>query len=200
MCFLLVTHNTYRHNKEAFSSDESAMPRKIIRRFLPDLKSLLDQRSLRWLGSLSHDPNLLHLNRHSVSLAVFIGIFCAFIPLPIQTLLAIAMCFWLGANLPLAMIIIWISNPLTIPPMFFLTYKLGSYILNTQVSGFSVDLSWQWFSELGSDILLPLFLGSFISGTVLGLIGYFFILSLWRWQVIKNWEIRKNLRKKPKEL
>lgn len=200
MCFLLVTHNTYRHNKEAFSSDESAMPRKIIRRFLPDLKSLLDQRSLRWLGSLSHDPNLLHLNRHSVSLAVFIGIFCAFIPLPIQTLLAIAMCFWLGANLPLAMIIIWISNPLTIPPMFFLTYKLGSYILNTQVSGFSVDLSWQWFAELGSDILLPLFLGSFICGTALGLIGYFFILSLWRWQVIKNWEIRKNLRKKPKEL
>lgn len=200
MCFLLVTHNTYRHNKEAFSSDESAMPRKIIRRFLPDLKSLLDQRSLRWLGSLSHDPNLLHLNRHSVSLAVFIGIFCAFIPLPIQTLLAIAMCFWLGANLPLAMIIIWISNPLTIPPMFFLTYKLGSYILNTQVSGFSVDLSWQWFAELGSDILLPLFLGSFICGTALGLIGYFFILSLWRWQVIKNWEIRKNLRKKSKEL
>ena len=200
MCFLLVTHNTYRHNKEAFSSDESAMPRKIIRRFLPDLKSLLDQRSLRWIGSLSHDPNLLHLNRHSVSLAVFIGIFCAFIPLPIQTLLAIAMCFWLGANLPLAMIIIWISNPLTIPPMFFLTYKLGSYILNTQVSGFSVDLSWQWFAELGSDILLPLFLGSFICGTALGLIGYFFILSLWRWQVIKNWEIRKNLRKKSKEL
>lgn len=200
MCFLLVTHNTYRHNKEAFSSDESAMPRKIIRRFLPDLKSLLDQRSLRWLSSLSHDPNLLHLNRHSVSLAVFIGIFCAFIPLPIQTLLAIAMCFWLGANLPLAMIIIWISNPLTIPPMFFLTYKLGSYILNTQVSGFSVDLSWQWFAELGSDILLPLFLGSFICGTALGLIGYFFILSLWRWQVIKNWEIRKNLRKKSKNL
>lgn len=200
MCFLLVTHNTYRHNKEAFSSDESAMPRKIIRRFLPDLKSLLDQRSLRWLSSLSHDPNLLHLNRHSVSLAVFIGIFCAFIPLPIQTLLAIAMCFWLGANLPLAMIIIWISNPLTIPPMFFLTYKLGSYILNTQVSGFSVDLSWQWFAELGSDILLPLFLGSFICGTALGLIGYFFILSLWRWQVIKNWEIRKNLRKKSKKL
>ena len=200
MCFLLVTHNTYRHNKEAFSSDESAMPRKIIRRFLPDLKSLLDQRSRRWLGSLSHDPNLLHLNRHSVSLAVFIGIFCAFIPLPIQTLLAIAMCFWLGANLPLAMIIIWISNPLTIPPMFFLTYKLGSYILNTQVSGFSVDLSWQWFAELGSDILLPLFLGSVICGTVLGLIGYFFILSLWRWQVIKNLQIRKNLRKKSKKL
>ena len=54
--------------------------------------------------------------------------------------------------------------------------------------------------ELGSDILLPLFLGSFICGIVLGLIGYFFILSLWRWQVIKNWEIRKNLRKKSKEL
>lgn len=174
------------------------MPRKTIRRFIPDIKSIMDQRSLKWFGSLSLDPNLLHLNRHSVSLAVFIGIFCAFIPLPIQTLLAIAMSFWLGANLPLSMTIIWMSNPVTIPPMFYLTHKLGSYILDTETSGFTIELSWQWFSQLGTDILVPLFLGSLICGATLGMIGYFFILSLWRWRVIKNWEIRKNLRSKSK--
>jgi len=170
------------------------MPRKIIRRFLPDLRAMLDRPSLRWISALPQDPNLLHLNRHSVSLAVFLGIFCAFIPIPIQTLLVISMCFWWGANLPIAMVIIWLSNPLTIPPMFYLTYKLGSYILGTEVHRLSFTLSWEWFSQLGVDILLPLFVGSLLSGILLASVGYFFILFLWRWKVIRNWEKRKNLR------
>ena len=175
------------------------MPRKTIRRFLPDIKEQLNRPSLGWIRSLPQDPNLLHLNRHSVSLAVFIGIFCAFVPIPIQTLMVIAMCFWLGANLPLAMVIIWMSNPLTIPPMFYLTYKLGSYILGTTLGDFSVTLSWEWFSQLGSEILLPLFVGSILAGTVLASIGYFFVLFLWRWKVIKDWEHRKDIRQAKKQ-
>ena len=170
------------------------MPRKTIRRFLPDVKGLLERPSLRWLRSLPQDANLLHLNRHSVSLAVFVGIFCAFIPLPIQGLLVIALCFWIGANLPLAMLIIWMSNPITIPPMFFLTYKLGSLILGTELGDFSVILTWEWFSQLGLEILLPLFVGSLLCGTVLASIGYFFVLFLWRWRVVRNWEQRKDAR------
>ena len=170
------------------------MPRKTIRRFLPDLKGILNRPSMRWISALPQDPNLLNLNRHSVSLAVFIGIFCAFIPIPIQTLLVIGLCFWWGANLPIAIVIIWLSNPLTIPPMFYLTYKLGSSILGTEVDSLSFTLSWEWFSQLGVDILLPLFVGSLLSGILLASAGYFFILFLWRWKVIKNWEKRKDLR------
>lgn len=170
------------------------MPRKTIRRFLPDIKGLLERPALRWVGSLSHDPNLLHLNKHSVSLAVFIGVFSAFVPLPIQTFIAIVMCFWLGANLPLAITIIWLSNPITIPPMFYLTYKLGTQIIGSKIDDFSVTLSWSWFSQLGSEILLPLFVGSLLMGTLLASVGYFFVQFLWRWKVIKNWELRKNLR------
>ncbi|MDG0970207.1 MAG: DUF2062 domain-containing protein [Porticoccaceae bacterium] len=170
------------------------MPRKTVRRFLPDIKGLLERPSLRWMRSLPQDPNLLHLNRQSVSLAVFVGIFCAFIPLPIQSLLVIAMCFSFGANLPLAMLIIWMSNPITIPPMFFLTYKLGSSILGTELGEFAVTLNWQWFSQLGSEVLLPLFVGSLIAGSLLATVGYFFVLFLWRWKVIRNWEARQNIR------
>ena len=170
------------------------MPRKTIRRFLPDLKGILNRPSMRWISALPQDPNLLHLNRHSVSLAVFIGIFCAFIPIPIQTLLVIGLCFWWGANLPIAIVIIWLSNPLTIPPMFYLTYKLGSSILGTEVDSLSFTLSWEWFSQLGVDILLRRFVGSLLSGILLASAGYFFILFLWRWKVIRNWEKRKDLR------
>ena len=170
------------------------MPRKIIHRFLPDIGKLLQRPSLRWINSLSHDPNFLHLNRHSVSLAVFVGIFCAFMPLPGQTLLAAFMCFWLGANLPIGIILIWISNPLTIPPMFYLTHQLGSFLLNSDPIEFTVTLSWEWFSNIGSAILLPLLAGSLLSGIILSSAGYFAVRALWRWKVIKNWEARKDAR------
>lgn len=170
------------------------MPRKTIHRFLPDIGKLLQRPSLRWIDNLAHDSNLLHLNRHSVSLAVFVGIFCAFIPLPIQTLIAVAMCFWLGANLPIGMMAIWISNPITIPPMFYLTHQLGSFLLGSEPVDFTVTLSWEWFSNLGSGVLLPLMVGSLLCGIILASIGYFFIHYLWRWKVVKNWEERKNQR------
>ena len=64
------------------------MPRKTIHRFLPNINKLLDRPSLQWIKSLAKDPNLFHLNRHSVSLGVAVGIFCAFLPLPGQTFIA----------------------------------------------------------------------------------------------------------------
>jgi hypothetical protein len=81
--------------------------------------------------------------------------------------------------------------------MFYLTYKLGNYLMGTEVGEFSVTLSWQWFSQLGSEILLPLFVGSLLCGALLASIGYFSILYLWRWKVIRNWEKRKDLRNTP---
>lgn len=147
--------------------------------------------SLRWLGPLIHDPNLLHLNRHSVSLAFFIGIFSAFTPLPGQTFLAALLAFWLGANLPISIMLIWISNPITIPPMFYLTYKLGNTILGTEPMNLDVSLTWEWFSNIGSKVMLPLMTGSIVCGLLFGTIGYFSIKFLWRWKVIRDWETRK---------
>ena len=170
------------------------MPKKTIHRFLPNINKLLDAPSLRWIRSLARDPNLFHINRHSVSLAFAIGVFCAFLPLPGQTLIAVVLCYWLGANLPIGIILIWISNPVTIPPMFFLTYQLGAAILDTQAVQFSAQMDWQWFKSLGSDVLQPLFLGSLICGSIFSVASYFAVFLLWRWKVVKNWQERKEKR------
>jgi uncharacterized protein (DUF2062 family) len=172
------------------------MPRKIIHRLLPDINSLLSKPSLGWIRSLAMDPNLFHINRHSVSLAFAIGAFCAFIPLPGQTLIAVMLCYCLGANLPIGMIVIWISNPVTITPMFYLTYQLGSSILDTQAAQFSAQMDWEWFKSLGADVLKPLFLGSLICGSILSIASYFAVFQLWRWKVLKNWQDRKEKRNK----
>ncbi|HBO16292.1 MAG TPA: DUF2062 domain-containing protein [Porticoccaceae bacterium] len=166
------------------------MPRKTIHRFVPNMAQALEKPSLRWLKSLMRDPNLLHINRRSVSLAVYIGILSAFFPIPGQTLVAVFMCLWLGGNLPIAGLVIWISNPLTMPPMFYLTYRLGSFLLDTEAINFTVSLSFEWFRHVGAQILLPLMVGSLLSGLILATLGYLLVLQLWRWKVLQNWEKR----------
>lgn len=143
-----------------------------------------------WARTIANDPNLLHINRQSIAMAVAVGIFCAFIPLPGQTIIAIFLCYLLRANLPLGVTVIWISNPLTIPPMFYLTHQFGSFLMGSDPVALTVQMNWEWFKSLGNDILMPLFVGSLVCGLFFAVFSYFIVLFIWRWRVIRNWELR----------
>ncbi len=171
------------------------MPRKTVRSFIPDVKAFMGNSALGRFTSTINNSNLLNINRHSVSLAVYIGIFCAFMPIPGQTVLALLMCCWLGANLPIAAIFIWISNPITMPPMFYVTYRLGSILLGTKPIALDASLSLDWLIELSNQILLPLIVGSVLSGITLATLGYLLVLQLWRWKVVQKWEKRRDMRR-----
>lgn len=66
------------------------MPRKFFKRYSPDPKRIRDTPGLGFLGERLHQPNLWHFNRHSISKAFAIGLFCMWIPFPFQTLIAAA--------------------------------------------------------------------------------------------------------------
>lgn len=166
------------------------MPKKLIHRVLPDISRYLERSSMGWARTIANDPNLLHINRQSIAMAVAVGIFCAFIPLPGQTIIAIFLCYLLRANLPLGVTVIWISNPLTIPPMFYLTHQFGSFLMGSDPVALTVQMNWEWFKSLGNDILMPLFVGSLVCGLFFAVFSYFIVLFIWRWRVIRNWELR----------
>ena len=84
------------------------MPRRTIRRLLPKPHAIRDHKSLRLVSARLHDPNLWHLNRHSVSVAAFVGVFVAFIPVPMQMLIAAAGAIWLRCNITLAVALVWL--------------------------------------------------------------------------------------------
>jgi len=170
------------------------MPRKFFRRWIPTPDRHKEHKYLKFLAPLFRDPNLFHLNRHSVSVAFFAGIFCAFLPLPGQTLFAALAALLLRCNMPITMALIWITNPLTMAPIFFLTFELGRWLLNSPATEFSINLSWQWFQMQGETIIAPLLAGSLACGIVFGAIGYVTMHQLWRWQVVKSWETRKKRR------
>ena len=167
------------------------MPRKTVSRFIPDIKDLLGRSPLGSSGRAIQNSNVMRINRRSVSLAVYVGIFCAFIPIPGQTVIALLICFSFGANLPIATIFIWISNPLTIPPMFYLTYQLGSKLLGTEPINFTISFSLEWLMALSTQVIFPLMVGSLLCGVIAATLGYLIVLQLWRWKVIQNWEKRR---------
>ena len=188
---------TDRQIGPVFESTEQndIMPKSIIRRWLPTPEQVRANNGLKFLGTLLHDPNLFHLNRHSVSVGFAVGIFTSFLPLPGQMLIAALLALWFRCNLPLSMALVWISNPVTMPAIFYSTYKLGAWLLGTPHVPFKIELSWEWLTEEVGRIWLPLFSGSLICGIFFATVAYFTMQAIWRWQVVKRWKARLELRK-----
>lgn len=148
-------------------------------------------RALRLIGEVIFEENLWHINRHSVSYAALVGIFCCFLPIPFQMIPCTLLCIWLRCNIPIAIAFVWISNPLTIPPMFFFTYLLGTWILGQPTTVDTIDLSWEWLSHQFSLIWQPLLLGSVITGTFLSVTVFIGIRIYWRWRIVRYWLSRQ---------
>lgn len=171
------------------------MPRKFFKRVLPDHRRIRDHKHLQVLGKLLHDPNLFHLNRRSVAGGVAIGLFVAFIPIPFQMLLAAALAMIARVNLPLSVLLVWITNPLTMPPMYYGSYKLGAWLLGTAPKKFHFELSFDWLTNELAHIWQPFLLGCFVAGLIAALLGYLVTRILWRWHLVRAYQARKHQRR-----
>ena len=141
------------------------------------------------------DPELWHLHRRSVGGAFFIGLFTAFLPVPGQTLIAAALAITFRCNLPIAVGLVWMTNPLTAGPMFFFAYKLGTWLLDMPAAASDADLSWQWLMSRLAANWQPFLLGCLICGWVSGLTGMVASRVLWRMHVIRRWQARRRRRR-----
>ena len=122
------------------------MPRRLFKRYMPDPTSIREHKSLRFLGTLLHDPNLWHLNRHSVARAMAVGLFAAFLPIPLQMLLAAILAIIVRGNMPIAVSLVWLTNPITMPAVFFCTYQTGAWLMDVPARHLPDELTWEWIS------------------------------------------------------
>lgn len=175
------------------------MPRKFIRRYLPHHDTIRGHRHLSWLGTLLHDPNLWHLNRRSVSGAFAVGLFCAFIPVPFQMVIAALIAIPARVNLPISVVLVWLTNPLTMGPIFFFAYKVGTLILDAPLDPSLAEAKGiEWFMRELKAIWKPFLLGSFICGSVSALLGYVGMRLAWRLHLVRRWKARRAaLRRQP---
>ncbi len=140
---------------------------------------------MRPFQALVHDPALWATHRKAVVPAVTLGIFVAFIPLPIHPLLAAGGAILMRVNLPVALVAVWINNPLTIAPIYYSGYVLGSFLLG-QPSPETTD--WQILIVEG---LWPMVTGLLCMGSLLGLLAYFGLNAFWRWSILMRFRRRR---------
>lgn len=145
---------------------------------------------LRWVIKLRSSPR-------AISGGLALGTFIAFTPtVGVQLILAFVIATFFNMNRPAAMIPVWITNPITVAPIYTFNYWLGSRIWEgpplSEVSGLFIDIGrtmtrlefWnikeQFFAvlQMGREILVPLLIGSIAIGVVTGLIVYVLSLKL----------------------
>ena len=143
------------------------------------------------LSDYLHDPNIWHLHRRSSAGGAAIGMFCAFIPLPVQTLGSATLAILFRVNLPVAILFSLFSNPVTIPPIFYFAYKFGAALLGLKQQQIDFSLSAEWISTTLVQIWQPLLLGCFILGAGAALITYLLIRLIWRISAVNKWENRR---------
>jgi len=165
--------------------------KSFFRKYTPKKEKLREQKSLAILGDNIYSPNLWHINRHSISGAFAVGLFCAWVPIPLQMLLAALMALVFSVNLPVSVALVWITNPITMPPMFYGAYWLGAKILNQKPQNINFELSGEWLGTVLGQIWQPFLLGCFVIGGLSSILGYFAVKWLWRYNTVRRFNKKK---------
>jgi uncharacterized protein len=137
------------------------------------------------------NPAYWSIHRTNVTRAVAIALFVAFIPLPVHIVLVTVLALWLQVNLPVALATIFVSNPLTMVPQYYVCYWVGSRILGTRVDTFAFEMSWAWIHTGLLPIWKPFLLGCLVLGVGSALAGYALLGSLWHLTLVMKYHERK---------
>lgn len=157
---------------------------------MPHPDVITGNRWIKLLGPRLQEPSLWHINRRSCSVAVALGLFCAFMPVPFQMLIAAFLAIFLRANILVAVPMVWISNPITMGPMFYVCYLVGAAILELEPEGFHFDLSFEWLASSLAAIWQPFLLGCLIVGGITSLLGFLLVRILWHMHILRHIRIR----------
>jgi uncharacterized protein (DUF2062 family) len=169
-----------------------------LKKYLPTSEQIAQIRVLSSLRHLLLEPNLWHMNRYSLSFGFLIGGFCCFLPIFFQTVPCVLLCVWIRCNVPLAVLVVWISNPITTGPMMYFAYRVGLRILGTEQEIALLNPSLGWFIDQLSIIWQPLLVGSLACGFAFGMAGFIVIRLYYRWRIAR-YKLRKvNARRRSK--
>jgi len=119
-----------------------------------------------------------NINRKMVTRGVFVGLFWGFIPMPMQMLAVVATTPFIRFNVPIAIAMVWLSNPFTMPPMYYIEYLTGNFILGHENIK-DIELTLEWFSANIGDIFIPLYVGTAFYSIVVSTLIYFVLNWLW---------------------
>jgi uncharacterized protein (DUF2062 family) len=171
---------TASRRRSLSKGNPASMPRRFFRKFAIKRQHIGESWLLSPFRSLMHEPRYWGIRRRTAVPAFATGLFIAWAPFPGHPLMATFAAIALRINIPVAVITTFISNPLTMYPMYYFAYRLGRALLGTPPTAFDFELSLAWVGEKFSTIWQPLTLGCVLLGATSALVGYVILDALWR--------------------
>ena len=167
-------NNLYAVNRERFKRIRRI---KKFLRPLPRRSNIHKYPVLKWFAETAYKRSYLWSFRGAeISSALFWGIWISMLPIVgIQMLVVFFISLLVRANLPLIVALQWISNPLTMGPIYFADYKIGLSVLNLLGVDYqrnkllSAEYNWSEFTFSDLLRLIDTFPPMLVGGSVLGI-------------------------------
>ena len=119
-----------------------------------------------------------------------VGIFVGMTPfIGLHTAIAVFAAMIMGQNKIAAAMAVWVSNPVTAPFLYVAQYRTGRFILDTPYVSLPAQFNFESLSNFGTNLIVPLCLGSLIYGLLTAAVVYAVILRLV--PVLKSWRIAR---------
>ena len=173
---------------------------KWLRHHIPTRDTIHQYRVLRPFAPHLSQPALWRMTRRSVPRGVALGLFVGVIIPFMHTLIAAVFAIPLRANVGVAAATTLAINPLTIPPLYYAAYRIGSWELHNDshivdaaaAERFSSELSRLlfWIHHASGSIAL----GILSIAVAAAAIGYFGAKLVWTWWLKRRRRQRRHLR------
>ncbi len=156
-----------------------------LRKLEPRVLSEFDRPGLAWMKSWLDGHDVFSFTRHPLAKGIAFGLFCGLIPGPLQVLGASLLCVLFRGNIIAGVVGTFLTNPLTIIPLYVVAFHLGSAVLPGAYSlapwsggdggtGFFEALM-VWVKAMG----WPLVVGLPLLGLMIACTGYLLTHFLW---------------------
>src|SRR3954470_1303831 len=169
---------------------------KWLKRHIPTRETVHENRLLRPFARHLSDPALWRMTRRSVPRAVALGLFVGVIIPFLHTVIAAILAIPLRANVAISAAFTLLINPLTIPPLYYAAYRIGSWELHHDASLVNPAAAERFSSELSRFLFWiheasgPIAVGVLTIAVSAALIGYFGSAFVWRSWLASRWRER----------
>jgi len=177
-----------------------ARPMHWLTRHIPTRDTVHQYRLLRPFSRHLTHSSLWRMTRRSVPRGVALGLFVAVIIPFMHTILAALLAIPTRANVAVAAVFTLLVNPLTIPPMYYAAYRIGSWELHHDATLVNPATAERFSSELSRLLFwihqasAPIAVGILTIAVAAAVFGYLLSSLVWRWWSHSRWRQRRQAR------
>jgi len=163
------------------------------RRTMPTRESMERNRLLRPVAHRVLAPALWRFTRRSVPRGVALGMVAGILFPVAQIAIAALIALPFRANVPVAALVTFITNPFTTPLILFAAYQVGAWLLRSNAPAVAqpvAEAATGWLQRLW-DAGPALVLGLLVITVVAALVGYAVTALGWRLWIAHRWRNRR---------